>query len=510
MTIEEALSGSEAPFWEVAIEEEHSSLLAMKAWHMVMLPPGKIAIPCKWVFKRKLNADGTIERYKARLVIKGFYQRLGIDYNSVFAPVVRASTVRLFLSIVASFDLECHSIDIKNAFIQGDVDEDIYMTQPDGYDDGSGRVCKLDKSLYGLKQAPRVWNKTLTAHILFLGFVRCKSDGALFMLYTEELGFVIILCYVDDIQVAAKKLSSVQHVKKAILSKFPGKDAGEIQYFLQMTVTRNRADRTIYLKQQRHIDSLIEQHKLQDAWPVSIPMITGVYKDPSGSTATDADVITQYKSAVGALLHISNNTRPDIAFAVSYLARFTAAPTASNFARLRDVLLYLKGTASYSLRLGGSECVLHGFCDSDYAGCPKTRKSTTGYIVKCGLGCVSWKSAKQATVSRSSSEAEYIAAGEIAKEVQYFYDMAPQMGLPPACVPVGIDNRAAKCLIDDPISAARTKHIEIAFHHVREKVRRQQMRFIPVRTADNPADILTKPLPQQSFQKHRQTLGVVP
>ena len=164
---------------------------------------------------------------------------------------------------------------------------------------------------------------------------------------------------------------------------------------------------------------MIDQYGLKDAWPVSIPMITGVYKDPEGTSIKDAAVISQYKSIVGALLHISNNTRPDIAFAVSYLARFTAAPTSGNFARLRDVLLYLKGTASYSLRLGGSECVLHGFCDSDYAGCPKTRKSTTGYIVKCGLGCISWKSAKQPTVSRSSSEAEYIAAGEIAKEVQY-------------------------------------------------------------------------------------------
>lgn len=481
----------------------------MHAWELVFLPTGMKAIPCKWVFKRKLNADGSIERYKARLVIKGFHQRQGIDYTSVFAPVVRTSTVRLFLSIVASHDLVCHSIDIKNAFIQGTVEEQIFMQQPTGHDDGSGRVCILNKSLYGLKQAPRVWNQTLTAYIIFLGFVRSKSDGALFMMISETLGFVIILCYVDDIQIAAKRLSSVQFIKKAILSKFPGKDTGDSQYFLQMTMTRNRAARTIHLKQQRHIEKLIEQHQLKDAWPVSIPMIANVYKDPAGLDVTDSDAISQYKSIVGALLHISNNTRPDIAFAVSYLARFTAKPTCSNFARLRDVLLYLKGTASYGLRLGGSECVLHGFCDSDYAGCPLSRHSTTGFIVKCGLGSISWKSSKQPTLSRSSSEAEYIAAGEAAKEVQYFFNMAPQLGLPSSCIAVGIDNQAAKCLIDDPISAARTKHIEIVYHHVREKVKRQQMRFLPVRTADNPADILTKPLSQHLFQKHRQSLGVV-
>lgn len=353
----------------------------MGAWYLTALPQGKKAIPCKWVFKRKLNADGSIERYKARLVIKGFYQKEGIDFNAVFAPVVRASTVRLFLSIVACFDMECHSIDIKNAFIQGTVAESIYMRQPPGYDDGSGCVCILSKSLYGLKQAPRVWNETLTAFIISLGFVQCKSDAALFMMWTDELGFVLLLCYVDDIQIAALKLRSVQFVKKALLSKFPGKDAGESQFFLQMTITRDRAARTIYLKQQRHIEKLIEQHRLQDAWPISIPMIVNVYKDPAGPDVIDVAAISQYKSIVGALLHIANNTRPDISFAVSYLARSTQKPTCSSFARVKDVLLYLKGTASYSLRLGGPTCVLYGYCDSDWSGCPLTRRSTTGFIV---------------------------------------------------------------------------------------------------------------------------------
>lgn len=508
--MKEALSGPEAPHWRAAADEEYNSLVSMSAWELMTVPAGKKSIPCKWVFKRKLHADGTIERYKARLVIKGFYQRAGIDYSAVFAPVVRASTVRLFFSIVASLDLICHAIDIKNAFIQGSLQEQIFMQQPAGYDDNTGRACLLNKSLYGLKQAPRVWNKTLSAHIMFLGFVQNKSDGALFMLFSERLGFVLILCYVDDIQIAAKKLRSVQIIKEAILSKFPGKDLGESKFFLQMSIHRNRQQKTVYLKQQRHIDKLIERYNLQDSWPIAIPMIVNVYKDPPGQTITDAAAISQYKSIVGALLHIANNTRPDIAFAVSYLARSTAQPTCSNFARLKDVLLYLNGTASYSLQLGGSECALHGFCDSDWAGCAYTRKSTTGFIVKCGMGSISWKSSKQPTVSRSSSEAEYIAAGEIAKEVQYFFDLAPQVGLATACIPVGIDNRAAKSLIEDPISAARTKHIEIVFHHVREKVKRQQMRFVPVPTADNPADILTKPLSQQLFVKHRQTLGVVP
>ena len=215
----------------------------MGVWYLTALPQGKKAIPCKWVFKRKLNADGSIVRYKARLVIKGFYQKEGIDFNAAFAPVVRASTVRLFLSIVACNDMdpEFHSIDIKNAFIQGTVAKRIPMRQPPGYDDGSGCVCIQSKSLYGLKQAPRVWNETLTAFIISLGFVQCKNDAALFMLWTDEIGIVLLLCYVVDIQIAALKLCSVQFVKKELLSQFPGKDAGISQFFLQMTITRDRA-----------------------------------------------------------------------------------------------------------------------------------------------------------------------------------------------------------------------------------------------------------------------------
>ena len=232
MTMKEALSGPEAPHWRAAAHEEYNSLVSMSAWELMTVPAGKKSIPCKWVFKRKLHADGSIERYKARLVIKGFYQRAGIDYSAVFAPVVRTSTARLFFSIVASLDLICHAIDIKNAFIQGSLQEQIFMQQPAGYDDNTGRACLLNKSLYGLTQAPRVWNKTLSAHIMFLGFVQNKSDGALFMLFSERLGVVLILCYVDDIQIAAKELRSVEIIDEAIVSKFPGKDLGESKYYL--------------------------------------------------------------------------------------------------------------------------------------------------------------------------------------------------------------------------------------------------------------------------------------
>jgi hypothetical protein len=239
-------------------------------------------------------------------------------------------------------------------------------------------------------------------------------------------------------------------------------------------------------------------------------MIVKVHQDPPGALIQDPAALMQYKSLVGALLHIANHTRPDVAFAVSYLARFSAAPTTSKFARLRDVLLYLHGTVSYGLLLGGGSCALHAFCDSDYAACTLSRRSTTGFLIKCGVGSISWKSARQPTVSRSTTEAEYIAAGEVAKEIQYVHQIAREFHLKPKCIEVGIDNRAALFLISDPISAARTKHIDIIHHHVREKVMCKQMKFVAVATSENPADVFTKPLPKEVFERHRSTIGIVP
>jgi hypothetical protein len=472
------------------------NLTGMGTWSYAALPSGRSALPCKWVFKRKLNADGSLERYRARLVLKGFRQRYGIDYDAVFAPVVRMSTVRLFFSVVASRDLECHSVDIKNAFIQGNLEEHIYMQQPPGFDDGTGAVLLLHKSLYGLKQAPRVWHQTLTAYLFDLGCVQSKSDGALFTFCSARQHRVYVLLYVDDIQIAAEHISEVIEFKKILLAKFPGRDLGETTFFLQMSVERDRERQLIVLRQQRHIEKLADAAGLSEAWPTQIPMITGVYRDPPGQPVSDPNVVTQYKSLLGALMHVANCTRPDVSFAVSYLARFVNSVT----------------TDIYGLYLGGSsiDCPLYAYCDADFAACPKTRRSVTGYVVKCGLGSIAWKSARQATVSRSTAESEYIAAGELAKEAQYLHQLARQFDLKPGCIPAGCDNRAALSLIADPISAARTKHIDIIYHHVRERVQTGQLQFFGVPTRYNCADVFTKPLAKALFEEHRCSLGVHP
>jgi hypothetical protein len=472
----------------------------------VHLPKDRKAMPCKWILTRKLLADGSIDKYKARLVIKGFHQRPEMDYKEIFAPVVRASTMRYFFSLVASFDLECHTIDISNAFLLGELEEPVFMEQPPGYADGSQRVCALYKSLYGLKQAPRVWNKTVATFLSSVGFKQCKSDACIYTRTADE-GLILILVYVDDFQIAARSLHVVKDLKACILKRFPGKDLGDTTYFLQMSIERNRTERTITLKQQRHIDKIVDNAGLSKCNGKSTPLPTNFQRYTDGEAVTEADALTQYKSFVGAILHVSNQTRPDVAFTINFLSRFMSCPTTLHFSLLRWLIKYLRQTASFGLELGGLVPVLYGFCDSDYAADTVARKSTSGMVIMCGIGAVAWKSRRQATTSTSTTEAEYIAAGETSREAQYFYNLASQLGISQT-IEIGIDNAAALALLHDPLSSARTKHIDVIHHHVRERIQMQQLDFEGIPSAENTADIFTKALPRDLFEKHRRRLGV--
>jgi Reverse transcriptase (RNA-dependent DNA polymerase) len=508
------MAGPEAPHWRQACATELAALHEMGAWVLAPLPHGRKALPCKWVFKRKLNSDGSLERYKARLVLCGNRQQFGQDYTDVFSPVARRSSIRLFFAVVASLDLECHQLDISNAFVQGDLSEHICMRQPPGFEDGSSAVCHLHKSLYGLKQAPRVWNKTMTAFLFSLGFRQSPSDGSVFLLAVEPVhsttqpALIRVLLFVDDMLIAAADLSAVKSIKARILAKFAGKDLGPCTYFLQMVVQRDRCARTVILKQERQIDELVSRLGLSQAHARTVPMIEGVFRDSAGDCLSEMG-LTEYRSLIGALNYLSVSTRPDIAFSVAFLSRFLQRPTTDKMARARDIVLYLKGTSTFGLHLGGSDFFLHGFADADWANCQATRRSQTGLVVHFGQGAVTWKSQRQPTVSRSTAEAEYVAAGEAAKEVQYLCALHQQLAAQsPAVVDVKTDNMSALQMIKDPISADRTKHIDIIYHHVRERVRLNQLTFSYVPSAENVADIFTKPLGRPLFEKFRSALGV--
>jgi hypothetical protein len=300
---------------------------------------------------------------------------------------------------------------------------------------------------------------------------------------------------VDDIQIAAQQVSTVEELKQKLLSKFPGRDLGQTQFFLQMSIVRDRSRRVVALKQQRYIEKLVKDAGLDTAHPLTLAMITTIHRDARGALIEDPDAINQYKSLLGALMHIAN-TGPDIAFSVSELARFANAVITDKFARLVDVIKNLHGTADWGLYLGGetAHCPVYAYCDADWAACPDTRRSVSGYLAMCGLGAIAWKSTRQPTISRSSAEREYIAASEIAQEQKYTHQLAAQFGLTPGCVAAGCDNNAAMSLVAGPISTAATKHIDIIYHHVRQRVQMQQMHFVGIPIRFNTSDVLTKPL----------------
>jgi hypothetical protein len=322
-THHDALSGPDAPLWRKAMDEELASLLEMDAWKLVPLPPGIKPLPCRWTYKLKRDGDGNIDRYKARLVAKGYAQKEGIDFNEVFAPVSKHSTLRALLSVVAAEDLELIQLDVKLAFLNGELEEDIYMQQPPTYEQGSGMVCHLQRALYGLRQAPRAWNLRFRKELAALGFRQTQSDPSLFV-KGSGVDAIYLLVYVDDMLIAARG-DLASGVYDAIKKLFTVRNLGDATYFLGMHIARNRAARIIKLSQEQLTLNLLEKFSMSDAKPRRTPIPTGTRLTAEGDRLDTA--LFPYGALVGSLLYLASCTRPDIAFAANSLARYMAKPT---------------------------------------------------------------------------------------------------------------------------------------------------------------------------------------
>jgi Reverse transcriptase (RNA-dependent DNA polymerase) len=502
----EALSGPDSEFWRQAINEEYTSLIENRSWDLAELPEGKTPIDCKWVFKIKRDARGEIERYKARLVAKGYTQKAGIDYDEVYAPVSKYTTLRAFLAHVAAEDLELHQLDIKTAFLNGDLEEEIYMRQPPLYGQGGPRtVCKLLRSLYGLRQAPRAWHTRLKSALEELGFVASEADAALFILKLDT-GTVYLLVYVDDLLCAAKTIGEVKRIFKLIGATFEARDLGEATYFLHMEIKRDRSARTLFLSQERYALDLITKFNMDSAHPRALPMSTGTKLTRHGENKCDTPY---YGMLIGSLLYLAVCTRPDIAYAVGALARYMSDPLQEHWELAKGLLRYLRGTTAFGIKFGPSSG-LRGFCDSDYAGDIDTRRSTTGYAFIYHGGAIAYGVKLQPTVAVSTTETEYMAAGVAAKEALSIRKLLISLGTDLRGTPIKIycDNEGAIKLLKHPIASVRTKHIDVIHHFARERVDRKEIKYIGCSTADNVADCLTKPLPQQKFELCRKLMGV--
>lgn len=506
-TLQEALNSELAEFWKQAMDDEIKSLKQNNTWTLEETPAGMKPIPVKWVYKVKKDATGHFERFKARLVVKGFKQQEGIDYGEVFAPVSKYVTVRTLMAKAAAEDLELHQIDIKTAFLHGELEETIYMQQPPGYEEGgSYKACRLNKSLYGLKQAPRAWYTKLQKELETIGFVPSPADPSLFTLSNKTTN-VYLLVYVDDILIAGRDKTTVNYIKEELLKKFEGRDLGEITSFLGINITRNRQDKMIKMDQSGMIDSIIKQFGLEEANTKKTPLSPSIKLSKNEGEPLDKETFP-YGTLVGKLMFLTVATRPDIAYSVGTLARFISEPNITHWQAAKGVVRYLAHTKDRGIEFRGSNLALTGFCDADYAGDIDTRKSTTGYVFIVNGGAVSWNSKRQPTVAVSTTEAEYMAAASAVKEGLWLRKLFYSLDIPQTTVNINCDNQSAIKLLKNPIFSVRSKHIDVAHHFARERVQRREVTFHYIPTTEMAADIMTKVLPLNKHDACCKMIGL--
>ena len=505
-TVNNALS---SPDWLDAMKAEIKSLHTNDVWDLVELPKDRKAVGSKWVFKVKVGADGRVERYKARLVAQGCSQKYGIDYDEIFCPVVRSESIRTVIALAAQNDLKLHQMDITTAFLNGDLDEEVYMKQPDGFVKKGEEhlVCKLKRSIYGLKQSPRCWNQTLDTHLKKMGFVQSTSDPCIYTSSSEEL--LILGIYVDDIVIAGESEKKIAEVKSALAKRFQVKDMGELHYFLGVSVKQNPKTGETWIGQPMYTQTILQKFGMENAKTVSTPVdsSTKLLKATEKCEMTDPVL---YQSAVGSLLYLSSWTRPDITYAVSNVSRFCKNPTKQHWTAVKRILRYLKGTPNHGLLYTKNDpknCV--GYSDADWAGDVNDRKSTSGYLFKMSGAPVSWKSKKQSCVALSTAEAEYMALSSAAQEATWIRQLTKDLqNGPTRPTVIHEDNQSAICMAKNPQFHGRTKHIEIKYHFIREKVHDGIIELKYCKTNDMIADILTKGLSFEKFARLRDLAGV--
>lgn len=506
--VNEALTGPESVLWKKAMEDELNSIDTNNVWTLVEPKCDVKPIKTKWVFKRKIGSDGEVCSYKARLVAQGFSQKMGIDYDETFSPVVRFESVRTVIALAAQHDLQIHQMDVSSAFLNGELEEEIYVTQPDGFivPGKENMVCKLHKSLYGLKQSPRCWNSSLNSFLKNHNFVQSSSDSCIYT-STDNNNLCIVAVYVDDILIASKSIDCINNVKSVFCDQYQMKDLGKLNYFLGVSVVQDNDK--IFINQTNFSLSLLKKFGLDNAKPVSTPADVGNLLEKATDECELCDIET-YQSAVGSLLYLATKTRPDITFAVCNVARYCSKPTTKHWSAVKRILRYIKGTDQLGIvynRQDSNNCV--GFADADWAGDKNDRKSTSGFCFKLGSGLISWRTNKQTCVALSTAEAEYVALAAASQEGVWLKHLLANLSFgDDSPMIINEDNQAAICLAKNNRDHPKTKHIDIKYHFVRDLIVNEEISVKYCPTSEMLADAFTKSLPAERFIKLRNEMGL--
>lgn len=508
MRMDQAKREPDWPEFDKATRAEVEALHANGTWRLVTRKPGMKITPTTMLCERKRGTTSEVVRYKGRYVVRGDKQEYLVDCLECFAPVARHTTLRVPRAVAAAKGMVIEQLDIETAFLNGDVEKIIYIEQPRGYERGDRTmVCKLLKSLYGLKQAARQWHIELAGVIKEAGFAPCASDPCLFK-GVRGGKEVFTLVYVDDLLVVADTVEAAAVGKESITKTFKARQMGEPTFFLGLHLDRDREEGTIKVGQRQYVANLLERFGLTAANTVHLPLGTDVQLVKAGTLLSPEDHKT-YQELVGGFLYLATCNRPDISLVVGRLSRFMFSPTAAHLAAAKRVLRYLKGTATMALTYGMAAAAT-GYHDADFAGDADTRRCTTGYVFMLNGAAVSWLSKRQSLFTLSTTEAEYVAGATAAHEAVWLRTLIHDLTGSSTPMEMRCDNESAISMMHNTVSSARTKHIAIRYHYVRELVEDKTLTVTHVPTGDMIADSLTKALPRDAFAACRRKMGLRP
>ncbi|KAL6321590.1 hypothetical protein AAG906_024591 [Vitis piasezkii] len=485
-TFEEAVQSSK---WRAAMDLEIEAIERNGTWELTDLPEGVKKIGVKWVFKTKLNENGKVDKCKARLVAKGYAQQHGIDYTEVFAPVARWDTIRMVIALAARNGWSVYQLDVKSAFLHGELNEAVFIEQPQGYEKKGEehKVYKLKKALYGLKQAPRAWYSRIEAYFIKEGFERCSCDHTLFIKTGDGGKILIVSLYVDDLIFTGNDESMFVKFKNSMKLEFDMTDLGKMKYFLGVEVLQNSEG--IYISQRKYAKEVLERFGMEKSNSVKNPIVPGDRLTKNeGGVKVDA---TKYKQLVGSLMYLTA-TRPDLMYVVCLISRFMASPTEMHLQAAKRVLRYLKGTVDLGVfyqKEGNGELM--------------------AYLTVTIEGVVAWSSKKQPVVTLSTTEAEFVAAASCACQGVWMRRVLEKLGHSQGkCTTVLCDNSSTIKLSKNPVMHGCSKHIDVRFHFLRDLTREGVVELKHCGTQEQVADIMTKSLKLDVFLKLRELLGV--
>ena len=504
-TFKEAANSKQSDEWKEAMDSEMRSQKENATWRLVKRPHAMRVLKSRWVYKLKTNPTGEIERFKARLVVKGYNQVEGIDYEETFAPVCRYETIRILLSIVAAKGLEILQFDIATAFLNSKLEEETYMEQPEGYEVGNNLVCKLEKGLYGLKQAPRAWHKTISEKLEAMGFKPLESDSCVYKKNKDNP--IYIAMYVDDGCIIGHSKPELEKEIKALKQSFK-LTMQPLTRFLGIEI-RNTGD-GIFIHQRKYIKDMLKRFGMSDCKSLDIPMQPGLQLEGSKPANTNYE----YQELVGSLLFLTRCTRPDIAYPVHYLSRFFSKYDKPHWDAAKKVLQYLKGTMDFGILYSSKEIPenpISGFVDADYGSDKQSRKSTTGCLFTYNGAPIIWISKRQTCIALSSTESEYIALAHGGKEAVWISRMYQELGsMENDTICLKTDSQSAMKLAKNPEYHDKTKHIDIRHHYIRKLIETEQVDLAHLPDTIQPADILTKSVVKETFIRKRGFMGVQP